>query len=110
MHHHPGGEPRHIMQGARSALVREDVRAQPPEVARTSIEGLFDAVQFMVASLTPEMRQLVTTNEAPIDGAGAGTPAPAVGAAPPAHSGTVAAAVQGGAALETAADVDNSLG
>ena len=91
-------------------MVREDVKAQLPEVARTSIEGLFDAVQFLVAALTPEMRQAITTSEAPITGAGAGVPTLAAGSGPPTPNGIVAVAVGGGAGLATAADVDNSCG
>ena len=81
------------MQGAKSAFLREDVRAQLPTAARNSIEGVFDAVQFLVAALTPEMRRPPSTSEAPIDGAGAGVPTLATGSVPPTPNGVAAAIV-----------------
>ena len=90
------------MQGARSALVREDVRAQLPPAARNSIEGMFDAVQFLVAALTPEMRRPISTSEAPIVSAGAGVPTLATGSVPPTPNG-VAAATAGAGQLMPAA-------
>ena len=79
------------MRGARSALVREDVTANLAPAAKISIDALFDAVQFLVAALTPEMRRPITTNEAPIGSAGAGVPTLAAGSNPLTSSGGAAA-------------------
>ena len=110
------------MQGARSALVREDVRAQLPQAARSSIEGVFEAVQFLVATLTPEMRRPVGTSEPPSGSGGASVPPLAAGPngvaaatveagqpVPAAHPATAISYLTGGPPVSTQPDV-NQLG
>ena len=80
------------MRGARSALIREDVTANLAPAAKVSIDAMFDAVQFLVAALTPEMRRPISTSEAPIGSAGAGVPTLAAGSHPPTPNGVAAAA------------------